>query len=88
MLYVGLHQVLCSSYDKLNLPRPPNLLEDARDYSADGCYEPMFTGASEFKFAYINMLQVCNSNYRCFKLCYYVHSLKVAIGEKEPRPGA
>lgn len=61
--FVGLHEVLCSSYDKLNLPRPPNLLEDARSYSCDGCYEPMFTGASEFKFAYVNLLKVCNSLY-------------------------
>ena len=33
------------------------MLEYARDYSCDGCYEPMFTGASDFKFAYINLLK-------------------------------
>ncbi len=30
----------------------------ARDYSCDGCFEPMFTGKSEFKFAYIFLLKV------------------------------
>ena len=39
----------------------------------------MFTGASEFKFAYINMLQVCNSNYRCFTqdIAYFMCELYV-----------
>lgn len=36
----------------------PMKLADARNYACDGCYEPMISGASEFAFMYLNMLNV------------------------------
>ena len=41
---------------------PDDLLLVARDYSCDGCFEPMFMGRCEFKFSYIFILQVCEIN--------------------------
>lgn len=54
----GLHDVLIKSFEKSDLKIPLDLLSVARDYACDGCYEPMFQGRSEFKFAYIFTLQV------------------------------
>ena len=54
----GLHEVLRQSFTRSNVPEPGDLLQVARGYSCDGCYEPMFSGRSEFKFAYINLLKV------------------------------
>ena len=49
-----------SSYEKLGLKPPPDALKTARNYSCDGCYEPMYTGESEFKFSYVFLLKVRN----------------------------
>lgn len=58
-LYVtGLHEVLRQSFTRSNVPEPGDLLQVARGYSCDGCYEPMFSGRSEFKFTYISLLKV------------------------------
>ena len=54
----GLHEVLRQSFKKSHLKCPSDLLSVARDYACDGCYEPMFQGSSEFKFAYIFTLRV------------------------------
>ncbi len=55
----GLYEVLRQSYLRSGLQEPDDLKAVARGYSCDGCYEPMFTGRSEFKFAYIDLLRVC-----------------------------
>ena len=56
----GLYEVLKLSYEKAGLKDqiPDDLLAVARGYSCDGCFEPMFTGRTEFKFAYIFLLKV------------------------------
>ena len=54
----GLTKSLEQSYKRSNKTVPPDLAEVARDYCCDGCYEPMFTGKSEFKFAYTFVLKV------------------------------
>ena len=57
MTHLGLRGVLKKSFgDSITDDKAD---EYARDYSCDGCYEPMFTGRSEFKFAYIFLLKVC-----------------------------
>ena len=50
--------MLYESFARSSLPVPDDLWEIVHDYSCDGCYEPMFTGRSEFKFAYIFLLKV------------------------------
>jgi hypothetical protein len=57
---IGLYDVLRQSFTRSNVPEPEDLLQVARGpfYSCDGCYEPMFSGRSEFKFAYILLLKV------------------------------
>lgn len=55
---LGLYEVLRQSYLRSGLQEPDDLKAVARGYSCDGCYEPMFTGRSEFKFAYVSLLQV------------------------------
>ena len=52
--------MLRQSYAKSEIPEPEDLMQVARGFSCDGCYEPMFTGRSEFKFAYIFLLKVYN----------------------------
>ena len=62
MTHLGLSSVLKESFSKIAVDKPitdDKADEYARDYSCDGCYEPMFTGRSEFKFAYIFLLKVC-----------------------------
>ena len=56
--FAGLYEVLRQSFIRSGLPEPKDLIQIARSYSCDGCYEPMFTGRSEFKFAYILLLKV------------------------------
>lgn len=53
-------EALRRSFDNesFKLDLPDDLLKVARDYSCDGCYEPMYTGRSEFKFTYVSLLQV------------------------------
>jgi len=33
-------------------------LQTARNYSCDGCYEPIFPGETQFSLAYVTLLQV------------------------------
>ena len=56
----GLYNCLVESFEKspIPFPKPDDLLAVARDYSCDGCFEPMFMGRCEFKFSYIFILQV------------------------------
>ena len=56
---LGLYDVLRQSFIRSNVPEPDDLKQIACDYSCDGCYEPMFTGRSEFKFTYVFLLKVC-----------------------------
>lgn len=60
MYYIpGLYDVLKQSFVRSQLPVPTDeLYQVARDYSCDGCFEPMFTGRTEFKFAYVFPLHV------------------------------
>ena len=60
-LSTGLYEVLRQSFIRSSIPEPEDLIQVARNYSCDGCYEPMFTGSSEFKFAYIFLLKVCTN---------------------------
>ena len=55
---LGLHDALSQSFLRSNVTVPADLKQIACDYSCDGCYEPMFTGRTEFKFAYIVLLKV------------------------------
>ena len=55
---VGLYNSLYQSFARSKLPEPDDLMQVARDFSCDGCFEPMFTGRTEFKFAYIFLLKV------------------------------
>ena len=50
--------MLRQSFIRSNIPEPEDLIQVARNYSCDGCYEPMFSGRSQFKFAYIFLLKV------------------------------
>ena len=59
-ILLGLFDVLEKSFMMSKLPVPDDLMHVACDYSCDGCYEPMFTGRSEFKFAYVFPLHVCS----------------------------
>lgn len=36
----------------------PVSLQTARNYSCDGCYEPIFPGETQFSLAYVTLLQV------------------------------
>ena len=49
---------LRQSFLKSNLAIPLDLEKVALDYCADGCYEPMFQGRTEFLFGYVFLLQV------------------------------
>ena len=49
---------LTESFLRSGLALPLDLNEVARDYCADGCYEPLYTGRSEFQFGYVFLLQV------------------------------
>lgn len=49
---------LKQSFLRSNLALPLDLDEVARDYCADGCYEPMYEGRTEFLFGYVFLLQV------------------------------
>ena len=55
---VGLLESLKESYQRVGIPEPSDLYEVATGYACDGCYEPMFAGRSEFKFAYVIMPKV------------------------------
>lgn len=70
--YVGLYESLRQSFARSKLPEPDDLMLVARDYSADGCYEPMFTGRSEFKFSYISLpkVRLCMIDYRWLYMAY------------------
>lgn len=57
-LNLGLYDSLSQSFVRSSLPVPADLKQIACDYSCDGCYEPMFTGRTEFKLAYIFILKV------------------------------
>ena len=50
--------MLEKSFMLSKLPVPDDLMQIACDYSCDGCYEPMFSGRSEFKFAYVFPMHV------------------------------
>lgn len=56
--FQGLLDSLRESYARVGIPEPPDLYEVATGYACDGCYEPMFAGRSEFKFAYVIMPKV------------------------------
>lgn len=52
--------MLKESFSKFGNPiSEDEALQYARDYSCDGCYEPMYSGRSELKFSKVNILQVC-----------------------------
>ena len=55
---VGLLESLKESYRRVGIPEPSDLYQVAAGYACDGCYEPMFAGRSEFKFAYVLMPKV------------------------------
>ncbi len=60
LLAGGAHPVLLND-DKLieGLMRSgPITLEDARDYTSDGCFEPIINGKSEWVFSYVPILPV------------------------------
>ena len=60
--------MLRQSFIRSNIPEPEDLIQAARSYSCDGCYEPMFSGRSEFKFAYIFLLKVLLNSLLIIKL--------------------
>lgn len=58
LIVLGLYEALCQSYTRSSVKNERDLMRVARNFSCDGCYEPMFTGMSEFKFAYVFLLKV------------------------------
>lgn len=61
--HLGLYNSLKESFARSNIPEPDDLKDYARDFSADGCFEPMFPGRTEFKFGYVFILKVRNMFY-------------------------
>lgn len=43
---------------KAATPDSPVSLKSARNYSCDGCYEPIFPGETDFSLAYVALLQI------------------------------
>ena len=71
---LGLLESLQESYRRVGISEPSDLYEVATGYACDGCYEPMFAGRSEFKFAYVIMPKVCGMMILCVLLvCIYVY---------------
>ena len=65
LISTGLYNCLVESFERspIKFTPPDDLRAVARDYSCDGCFEPMYMGRCEFKFSYVFILQVCEIVY-------------------------